>query len=184
VDCNYAVCYGVRILLPLWLEALVGRLNACWKQVADSADSFGLPDETESRFQPQLDTVMPNNRKDTSLWQPDEKRCTMFKGWTIMGLKGKAVSKALVRADLGSCRKAVPRRHGSRLSGCRCSFCTSLDCYGLSRPYQLVAGNGGRERTEVTRSGGPFQQGQGGTEQEGRQLFNGCGGILQEVSVA
>lgn len=94
---NYAVCYGVRILLPLYLETLQDRLNACWKKVADSQDSFGLPDQELDMFQPTLDAALPNTRRGTECWIPDKRRKTLFKGWKIFGLRPKVVSVAFGR---------------------------------------------------------------------------------------
>ncbi|EIW73239.1 hypothetical protein TREMEDRAFT_59407 [Tremella mesenterica DSM 1558] len=85
--CNYAVCYGIRILLPIYLEALLAKCNACWKKVADSQDSFALPPEEDPRFQPPLDPNLPNVRASVECWLPDPGRSALFEGWSIMGLR-------------------------------------------------------------------------------------------------
>ncbi|KAK4684742.1 hypothetical protein P7C73_g5427, partial [Tremellales sp. Uapishka_1] len=90
-DTNFAVCYAIRILLPAYLEALRNRFIACWKKVADSGDSFTLPDETAASLQPQLAAQLPNMRNHVQCWLPDERRPVMFKGWQIMGLRGRNV---------------------------------------------------------------------------------------------
>ncbi|WVR03162.1 hypothetical protein IAU60_000152 [Kwoniella sp. DSM 27419] len=91
-DCNYAVCFAIRILLPSFLEALLSRLKSCWKKMADHQDSFMLPNEEDPIYQPELDTALPASRKDKEKWAPDPRRETLFQGWTIMGLRGKTQS--------------------------------------------------------------------------------------------
>lgn len=91
IDCNYAVCYGVRIVLPTYLDNLLARLEACWRRIADSQDSFTLPDAASSDFQPNLDSGLPNLRSEIRCWLPDRGRRELWKGWTVMGLKGKTV---------------------------------------------------------------------------------------------
>ncbi|ORY23559.1 hypothetical protein BCR39DRAFT_549174 [Naematelia encephala] len=88
-DCNYAVCYAIRILLPLYLDTLISRLNACWRKIADSQDSFSLPDADETRFQPALDPAVQNIRSDVEQWLPHEARPTLFRGWKVLGLRAK-----------------------------------------------------------------------------------------------
>lgn len=97
---NYAVCYGVRILLPEYLYTLQDRLTACWKKVADNQDSFGLPDQDLVEFQPALDASLPNTRRGVECWMPDRRRKNLFKGWKIFGLRPKVVSwgQAFVQA--------------------------------------------------------------------------------------
>ena len=90
---NYAVCYGVRIVLPFYLQTLQGRFNACWKKVADSQDSFELPDQELDEFQPGLDAALPNTRRGVECWAPDKRRRNLFKGWKIFGLRPKVVSR-------------------------------------------------------------------------------------------
>lgn len=92
-DCNYAVCFAIRILLPSYLSALLTRLRACWRKLAASQDSFSLPDETDETFQPVLDATLPKSRADVACWLPDEGRVGLFEGWKLIGLKGKAVSR-------------------------------------------------------------------------------------------
>ncbi|WWD22759.1 hypothetical protein CI109_107252 [Kwoniella shandongensis] len=91
LDCNYAVCFGVPIVLPSFLEALIGRLHACWKKMADSQDSFTLPDENEYQpeFDPHPSTALPASRKERRTWLPDKSRETLFSGWKVMGLRGR-----------------------------------------------------------------------------------------------
>ncbi|WVF66616.1 hypothetical protein IAT40_001356 [Kwoniella sp. CBS 6097] len=91
-DCNYAVCYGIRIVQPSFLEALISRIRACWKKMADYQDSFTLPDEEDDAFQPELDGGLSVSRKDVRCWLPDKKRQTLFKGWKVVGLRGKTQS--------------------------------------------------------------------------------------------
>nr|XP_019048266.1 hypothetical protein I302_02034 [Kwoniella bestiolae CBS 10118]OCF27196.1 hypothetical protein I302_02034 [Kwoniella bestiolae CBS 10118] len=92
VDCNYAVCFAIRILLPSYLHAIINRLKACWKKMADSQDSFALPDQDAEQFQPDFETTLQATRKDRKAWLPDKSRETMFKGWKIMGLRGRTQS--------------------------------------------------------------------------------------------
>ncbi|KAK8844689.1 hypothetical protein IAR55_006538 [Kwoniella newhampshirensis] len=94
LDCNYAVCYGVPIVVPTFLEAVIGRLRACWKKMADSQDSFSLPDQDDPhRFQPEFDptptSALPASRKEKRNWQPERSRETLFQGWKTMGLRGR-----------------------------------------------------------------------------------------------
>ncbi|OCF42159.1 hypothetical protein I317_04010 [Kwoniella heveanensis CBS 569] len=91
-DCNYAVCFGIRIVQPSFLEALISRIWACWKKMADYQDSFTLPDEEDDAYQPELDGGLPASRKDVRCWLPNKKRQTLFKGWKVMGLRGKTQS--------------------------------------------------------------------------------------------
>ena len=95
-DCNYAVCFGVRILVPAYLQAILMRLSSCWKKVADSQDSFMLPDQEEQAFQPELDSALPNVRSSVECWVPDQGRKTLFSDWRIMGLRAKTVSQSFV----------------------------------------------------------------------------------------
>ncbi|WWC67234.1 uncharacterized protein I206_101141 [Kwoniella pini CBS 10737] len=89
VECNYAVCFGIRILTPSYLHAFISRLKACWKKMADSQDSFALPDRDAEAFQPEFDNALPTSRKDPQVWLPDEKRETLFKGWKFLGLRAR-----------------------------------------------------------------------------------------------
>lgn len=91
-DCNYAVCFGVRILAPPFLQALLGRLASCWKKQADHVDSWSLPNEEAPEFQPELDKTLPKSRLDVAYWLPDPRRRTLFQGWRILGLKTEKVS--------------------------------------------------------------------------------------------
>ncbi|WVQ94224.1 hypothetical protein IAU59_001302 [Kwoniella sp. CBS 9459] len=91
-DCNYAVCFGIRIVQPSYLEALISRIKACWKKMADYQDSFTLPDEEDDAFQPELDGSLPASRKDVRCWLPNAKRQTLFQGWKVMGLRGRTQS--------------------------------------------------------------------------------------------
>ncbi|WVQ64386.1 uncharacterized protein L199_002551 [Kwoniella botswanensis] len=92
VECNYAVCFGIRILLPIYLHAIISRLKACWKKMADSQDSFNLPDQDAEVFQPDFDNALQASRKERKAWLPDKRRETLFKGWKIMGLRGRTQS--------------------------------------------------------------------------------------------
>jgi hypothetical protein len=112
-ECNYAVCFGVRILLPAYLNALLSRFRACWKKVADSQDSFSLPDEMDRIFQPQLDTALPKSRGDVQCWLPDDRRLEMFQGWKLMGLRGQAVSQSEVASRTGLMGVRLRRRDGT-----------------------------------------------------------------------
>ncbi|WWC85414.1 uncharacterized protein L201_000277 [Kwoniella dendrophila CBS 6074] len=89
VDCNYAVCYGVRILLPSYLHAILNRLKACWKKMADSQDSFDLPDQDLEEYQPDIDNTLPAARQERRVWLPDPNRETLFSDWKILGLRGR-----------------------------------------------------------------------------------------------
>ncbi|WRT63291.1 uncharacterized protein IL334_000196 [Kwoniella shivajii] len=89
VECNYAVCFAVRILLPSYLSAVINRLKVCWKKMADFQDSFSMPDQDAEEFQPDYDGVLPASRKERKAWLPDENRLTLFEGWKILGLRGK-----------------------------------------------------------------------------------------------
>ena len=100
-DCNYAVCYGVRILLPAYLDALVAKCAASWKLVADSQDSFDMPDEEDPQFQPPLDPSLANARMDVNSWLPDKNRRHLFAGWQILGLKGSRVSSGCKTSEGG-----------------------------------------------------------------------------------
>lgn len=93
-ECNYAVCYGVRILLPDYLRQIVVRLGTCWKQRADGEDSFKLPDVESEQYRPPFDDSLQGFRKNLESWLPDDRRPTMFKGWKILVLRSKAVSLA------------------------------------------------------------------------------------------
>ena len=105
LDCNYAVCFGIGILLPSYLNELVDRLRACWKKVADSQDSFVLPNAAGEVFQPKLDPALPKSRSDAKCWLPDPRRADIFRGWCMMGLRGKVVGQER--------RIERPQAHGS-----------------------------------------------------------------------
>lgn len=90
-ECNYAVCYGVRILLPEYLREVVGRLSGCWKNRADGEDSFKLPDVQDPKYTPGFDTALQPFRANSESWLPDPRRPNLFKGWKILVLRSKAV---------------------------------------------------------------------------------------------
>ena len=101
-ECNYAVCYAVRILLPSYLRATLDRLSACWKKVADSQDSFTLPNELDPVYEPKLDTGLLNSRTVVDAWLPDERRKILFAGWKVKVLRGpKAVSLSHMNDGIG-----------------------------------------------------------------------------------
>lgn len=119
LDCNYAVCYGVRILTPSYLPALIGAVDSSWKKIADSQDSFSLPDE--NNFLPTLDPKLPNTRNDVAVWLPDPDRQNLYKGWTILALKSAVVSSSraswhILADTIGSNRKEMDQIHGCRLA--------------------------------------------------------------------
>lgn len=89
--CNYAVCLGIRILLPVYLHSLLASIDASWKQVADNQDSFKFPDETSDDFAPRLGEKIPVTRYDIKHWLPDVSRRTIFSGWKVLALKAKGV---------------------------------------------------------------------------------------------
>jgi hypothetical protein len=91
VFCNYAVCYGIRILKPEYLHYLLAAADASWKQVADSQDSFSLPDETSPDFAPEINDSVTAGRRDLKLWLPDPARPTLFKGWKVLALRANIV---------------------------------------------------------------------------------------------
>jgi hypothetical protein len=100
-ECNYAVCYGVRILLPEYLREIVGRLGGCWKNRADGEDSFKLPDVEDEKYTPAFDTALQAFRANTESWRPDPRRPTMFRGWKILVLRSKAVCPPLQPGECG-----------------------------------------------------------------------------------
>lgn len=95
-SCSYAVCYGVRILTPTYLRALLGAIASSWKQVADSQDSFTFPNELAEEFQPDFDAKLQKYRRGKpdnpfGAWLPDPTRRQMFAGWNILLLRGDVV---------------------------------------------------------------------------------------------
>lgn len=90
-ECNYAVCYGVRILRPEYLREIVGRLGGCWKTRADGEDSFKLPEVEDAKYRPEFDTALQSFRANLESWLPDSRRPTLFRGWKILVLRSKAV---------------------------------------------------------------------------------------------
>jgi hypothetical protein len=104
---NYAVCYAIRILTPGYLHAILIRLNACWKQAADHQDSFALPNVESKEYEPSLNPDLPHVRKDIEAWSPDKRNRNLFKGWKVLGLKGKSVSAA----------RSISLRRPRKLSG-------------------------------------------------------------------
>lgn len=92
MECNYACCYGVRILQPEYLRDIVRRLGSCWKPRADAEDSFRLPDTENEKYRPTFDTTLQAFRCNYDSWNPDPRRPTIFKGWKILVLRSKQVS--------------------------------------------------------------------------------------------
>jgi hypothetical protein len=86
-DCNNAICYGIRILLPVYLDDLEKRLNACWRIPADSQDSFGFPNVEDKKYRPGLEPGLPKSRSVVSAWLPDSSRKQLWKGWKVAALK-------------------------------------------------------------------------------------------------
>nr|XP_018266236.1 uncharacterized protein I303_00211 [Kwoniella dejecticola CBS 10117]OBR88394.1 hypothetical protein I303_00211 [Kwoniella dejecticola CBS 10117] len=89
IECNYAVCFGIRIVTPSYLHALIGRFKICWKKMADSQDSFTLPDQESEEYRPDFDTALPASRNDPQAWLPDPSRETLFKEWKVLGLRAR-----------------------------------------------------------------------------------------------
>lgn len=114
---NYAVCYGVRIVKPNYLSDLIKHLAICWKKVADSQDSFVIPDSADEEYRPSLDDALPLTRKQEAMWLPNPRRKRLFAGWKILGLRTKNVSGGNTRVGLrlivGTEREEVPFSHGS-----------------------------------------------------------------------
>ena len=94
-ECNSAVVSATHILLPAYLQGISHRLNACWKKIADSQDSYSLPPFDDPLYEPELDAGLPNTRRMKEMWLPDERRRTLFKGWKITGLRTKIASSPL-----------------------------------------------------------------------------------------
>lgn len=92
-DLSYAVCYGIPILKPEYLIYLFDKLVGSWKKIVDSQDSFTLPGPAMQELQPTLDEKLPVARKAVHAWLPDPSRRELFKGWNILALRGKGVSR-------------------------------------------------------------------------------------------
>ena len=107
-DCYFAVCYGLPIVSEQWLYTLENRFRACWKKVADSEDSFSLPDAQDERFRPPLDPSLRNTSATLGFWIPRPGNRTLFNGWHVIGLK-------TTKVGFESCAALTPRP--SRTSG-------------------------------------------------------------------
>lgn len=117
---NMAVCFGIRIVKPNYIQALLARFTKCWKRTAaDSQDSFCLPDAASEIFQPPLrsENLKPI-RNSLAAWLPDPERKNMFAGWTIFGLKKDSkVSQGL--SDIVLKRYRYPKREDGSSSWAR-----------------------------------------------------------------
>lgn len=96
---SLAVCYGVPIVTPAWLQMLKHRLKVCWKKNADSQDSFELPRPTDEDFVPKMKEGIPGHRADPGGWRISPTNRTLFSKFLVIGLVGsKKVSYSVTRA--------------------------------------------------------------------------------------
>lgn len=91
-DCYFAVGYGVPIVSEQWLYNLTNRLRACWKKIADSVDSFTLPDSADPALRPPYDPSLRNAPANPGFWITRPANRTLFVGWRVVGLKAARVS--------------------------------------------------------------------------------------------
>jgi hypothetical protein len=68
------------------MSELVLRLAASWDPHAAGTDSFYMPSESAEEHKPVMDGALLQERRLPDLWQPNEKRKTMWNGWTIIAL--------------------------------------------------------------------------------------------------
>lgn len=95
-DCNFAMCYGIPIVTPSWLQLLEARLKSCWKKSADSQDSFRVPPFDSDDVRPAVDHLL-KNRQDPRLWVPDPARRHMWSKWKVLELKKPRGVSSLLR---------------------------------------------------------------------------------------
>lgn len=88
VNPSLAVCYGINIVTPAWLQALSIRLKVCWKKNADSEDSFVIPDVSNPDYQPKMKEGLPAHRADLGSWRIDKSNRTLFSKYAVVGLVG------------------------------------------------------------------------------------------------
>lgn len=86
-DCTYAVCYGVPIVTPAWLQMFAAKLRACWKKAADSQDSYSMPDTSNVAYEPPLDPdAAKKQRGDRRAWRTDRENRFLFSGYRVVGI--------------------------------------------------------------------------------------------------
>ncbi|KLT42941.1 hypothetical protein CC85DRAFT_285099 [Cutaneotrichosporon oleaginosum] len=83
---SLAVCYGVPVVTPPWLQILHHRLKVCWKKNADYEDSFSLPEVDE--YLPKIKEGLPTHRADPGSWRIDPMNRTLFEKYWVIGLMG------------------------------------------------------------------------------------------------
>lgn len=88
VNPSLAVCYGIDIVTPAWLQALNIRLKVCWKKNADWEDSWEMPDVKNPGFVPKLKDGLPPHRADLAAWRVDPANRILFSQYSVIGLVG------------------------------------------------------------------------------------------------
>lgn len=93
-EAKYAVCCGIPILLPSFLTLLQSRLTANWRKTADAICSFKfpLPGEEEAEYRPKNHQSI---KFPSSIWLPDKRRRTLYRGWHVLLLREQIVSYTL-----------------------------------------------------------------------------------------
>lgn len=91
ISCYHAIVFGIPMASLEWLTMLNARLRRCWKKVADSEDSFSVPDVDDPGYRPTFDpTAFKGVQTKPEFWYPPRpENHAMFADYSVVVLRTK-----------------------------------------------------------------------------------------------